>query len=94
MNLTFEDYIKELGLIGLDDTDAANTLRSVALTVHKQFLLDLYDEIGEDHFNAVKTSVRLGLPLYVTTLKHLAPNYLDIYQKAKEKIFSKLKEPV
>lgn len=94
MNLTFDDYIKEFDLGGLKDEDALEALESVAVTVHKQFLLDLYDVVGEENFNAIKTSIKLGPALYMTTLKHLAPNYLDVYQKAQDKIFSKLKESV
>jgi hypothetical protein len=91
---TFEEYVKELGLDGMSRADQEEALNSVALTVHKQFLLDLYDEIGEENFKAVKTSAKLGATLYLTTLRHLAPTYLVTYQKAKEKIFSKLKESV
>jgi len=94
MNLTFEQYIRELSLEGFKDEENIEALESVALTVHKQFLLDVYDVIGEDNFNAIKTSVKLGPALYMTTLKHLAPNYLEIYKKAQEKIFVRLKESV
>ena len=94
MNLTFEQYIRGLGLEGFKDEENIEALESVALTVHKQFLLDVYDVTGEDNFNAIKTSVKLGPALYMTTLKHLAPNYLEIYKKAQEKIFVRLKESV
>lgn len=94
MNLTFENYIKELGLENLSESEAVDALTSVSVTVHKQFLLDLYDVVGEENFSAIKTSIKLGPALYMTTLKHLAPNYLDIYTKSQEKIFSKLKETV
>lgn len=94
MNLSFDDYIKDLGLGGLDEQEALDALESVAITVHKQFLLDIYDAVGEENFNAIKTSIKLGPALYMTTLKHLVPGYLDIYQKSQEKIFSKLKDTV
>lgn len=94
MNLTFEEYLQDLGLENLAEIESLDALSSVALTVHKQFLLDLYDVVGEDNFNAIKTSIRLGPALYMTTLKHLAPNYLEIYKKSKNKIFIKLKEAV
>lgn len=94
MNLTFEQYIRELGLEGFKEDENIEALESVALTVHKQFLLDLYDVVGEDNFNAIKTSIKLGPALYMTTLKHLAPNHMEIYQKAQDKIFNKLKETV
>jgi hypothetical protein len=92
MNLTFDDYINELGLSGLEKADALDALESVAITVHKQFLLDIYDVVGEENWNAIKTSIKLGPALYMTTLKHLAPNYLDIYAKSQAKIFGKLKD--
>ena len=92
MNLSFENYTKELGLENLSENDTLDALESVAITVHKQFLLDLYDVVGEENFNAIKTSVKLGPALYITTLKHLIPNYLEIYEKSQNKIFSKLKE--
>ena len=92
MNLNFENYTKELGLENLSENDTLDALESVAITVHKQFLLDLYDVVGEENFNAIKTSVKLGPALYITTLKHLIPNYLEIYEKSQNKIFSKLKE--
>ncbi len=92
MNLTFEEYIKELELENLPEGEAVEVLESVAVTVHKQFLLDIYDVVGEENWNAIKTSIKLGPALYMTTLKHLAPNHLEIYEKSKNKIFSKLKE--
>ena len=94
MNVTFDDYIQDLGLTSLKEEESLEALESVAITVHKQFLLDIYDVVGEENFNAIKTSIKLGPALYVTTLKHLVPNYLDMYQKSQDKIFTKLKDPV
>ena len=39
MNLTFDEYLQDLGLENLAETESLDALSSVAITVHKQFLL-------------------------------------------------------
>ncbi len=92
MNLTFPDYVHALGIESLSEGDQIAALAAFARAVHNQFLLDLYDSVGLDHFNAIKTSIKLGPALYITTLKHLAPNYLDLYETSKKKVLDKMKE--
>lgn len=89
--LTFDDYVALLGIEDLSKKDQIHALTEVAKAVHNQFLLDMYDVVGEDNFNAIKTSIKLGPALYVTTLKHILPGYLAIYDAAKQKVFEKLK---
>jgi hypothetical protein len=92
MNLTFDDYIRELGLESLPEEERLDTLREVAKTVHTQFLVDIEKLVGEENFDAIATSAKLGPALYVTTLKHLVPNYNEVFESAKQKIFTALQE--
>lgn len=92
MNLTFEDYVKELGIESLSHEDQVQTLTAFAKAVHNQFLLDLYQTVGEDNFKAIKTSIKLGTALYVTTLKHLAPEYMKLFEEAKQKVLEKMRK--
>ena len=92
MNLTFEDYVKDLGLEEMSREDQEEALAAVAKTVHTQFLADLYLAVGKEQFNAVKTSIKLGPSVYTTTLKHLVPQYMTLFEAAKQKVFSAIKE--
>lgn len=92
MNITFNDYIKDLGLAHLPESEQLDVMREILKTIHTQFLIDIEKLIGKESFNAVAVSAKLGPVLYVTTLKHLVPNYLKVFECARKKVFDAIKE--
>ncbi len=61
-------------------------LNEIAKTIQKQFLLDVYELLGEEKFDALEKSAQMGEAFYATTLKHLLPNYEEVFQNAREKV--------
>lgn len=93
----YNQLIKDFELQDLSEQDREEMLLAVAKTIQKQFLLDVYDILGEEKFNALQTSVSMGPEFYATTLKHLVPNYEEIFQEARKKValsFKKDSTPV
>lgn len=88
--MNFEELYKQLvqdfNLQSLPEEDKEEMLLEVAKTIQKQFLLDIYDILGEKQFEALQASANMGEEFYETTLKHLVPNYEDVFKKAREKV--------
>lgn len=82
----YERLINDFDLKGLPEEDREEMLFEVAKTIHKQFLLDVYDEIGEAQFDALQASASMGEEFYKTTIKHLVPNYEHLFNEAKNKV--------
>lgn len=82
----YNQMVKDFELEGLPEEERDEMLVEVAKTIQKQFLLDVYDVLGEEKFNALQASAQMGEEFYATTLKHLAPNYEELFQKAREKV--------
>ena len=89
---TFEDYIQAFKMEGLHEEDQIASLQAFAKAVHTQFLMNLYEDVGEENFNAIKASISLGAPIYATTLKHLAPEYMKTFERTREELIEKMKE--
>lgn len=61
-------------------------LLEVSKTIQKQFLFDVYELIGEKDFDALQASATMGEEFYATTLKHLLPNYEEVFQEGRKKV--------
>ncbi len=82
----YNKLIQDFDVQDLPKEDREEVLLEIAKTIQKQFLFDVYDVIGEKQFEALQASANMGEAFYETTLKHLVPNYEDIFQKAREKV--------
>lgn len=87
----YNKIVTEFGLDHLPEEDREEIITELAKTIQKQFLLDVYDDIGEDNFKALETSVSMGQDFYNTTLKHVVPNYEEIFKKSREKVVTAFK---
>lgn len=91
-NELYNQMVEDFELEGLPEEEKEEMLIEVAKTIQKQFLLDVYDELGEEKFNALQASANMGEEFYSTTLKHLVPNYEELFQKAREKVKASFKQ--
>lgn len=82
----YDELVASFNLKGLAEEDREEMLFEVAKTIHKQFLLDVYDAIGEKQFDALQASATMGEEFYKTTIKHLVPNYETLLAEAKKKV--------
>jgi hypothetical protein len=82
----YNELINDFNLKSLPEEDREEMLFEVAKTIHKQFLLDVYDAIGEQQFDALQASASMGEEFYKTTIKHLVPGYETIFKEAKKKV--------
>jgi hypothetical protein len=93
--MNFDELYKELvinfGLTGLPDAEKEEMLTEIAKTIQKQFLFDVYDALGQKDFEALQASAQMGEEFYSTTLKHLLPNYEEVFQKSKQKVITTFK---
>jgi hypothetical protein len=93
--MNFDELYKELvtnfGLTGLPDAEKEEMLTEIAKTIQKQFLFDVYDVLGQKDFEALQASAQMGEEFYGTTLKHVLPNYEEVFQKSKQKVITTFK---
>lgn len=82
----YKQLVQDFNLQDLPEEDKDEMLLEVAKTIQKQFLLDVYDVLGEKQFEALQASANMGEAFYETTLKHLVPEYEEIFQKARAKV--------
>ena len=87
----YQSLIKEFGLDHLPQTDQEELLHELANTIQKQFLLDVFDDVGEEKFKALEASLDMGAEFYNTTLKHLVPTYDEIFQNSRTKVLEAFK---
>ena len=88
----YNDLIQELNLEGLAKEDRDNILMSLAKSVHKEFLLDVLHILGDEKFQALEASVSMENEFYETSLKHLLPNYEEVFMAARDRIIKAFKE--
>lgn len=88
----YNNLIQELNLEGLAKEDRDNILMSLAQSVHKEFLLDVLHILGDEKFQALEASVAMGNEFYETSLKHLLPNYEEVFTAARDRIIKAFKE--
>ena len=89
----YQELVKDFSLDGLPEDDKEEMLFEVSKTIQKQFYFDIYDLIGKDKFDALQASASMGLEFYSTTLKHLVPNYEEIFAGSKQKIIAAFNTP-
>jgi hypothetical protein len=82
----YNQLTADFGLEKLPESERDSILVEIAKTIQKQFLLDVYEELGEEKFGALQASANMGEEFYATTLKHLVPNYEEMFQAAREKV--------
>ena len=82
----YDQLVKEFNLGGLPDEDKEEMLLEISKTIQKQFLLDTYDILGSEKFEALQASVAMGDEFYATTLKHLVPSYEEVFIASRMKI--------
>jgi hypothetical protein len=88
----YNQLVEDFELANLPDADKEAMLLEISKTIQKQFLLDVYQVLGDEKFDALEKSAQMGEEFYATTLKHLLPNYEDIFQAAREKVKTSFKE--
>jgi hypothetical protein len=82
----YNQLVKDFNLKDLPEEDREDMLLEISKTIQKQFLFDVYDILGEKEFDALQASANMGEDFYATTLKHLVPNYEEIFQASREKV--------
>jgi hypothetical protein len=87
----YNQLVEDFNLKDLTKEDQDEMLLEVSKTIQKQFLLDVYDFLGEEKFEALQSSANMGEEFYATTLKHLVPNYEELFDKARKKIVTSFK---
>lgn len=85
---TYNKIIEDFGLEGIPEEEREEILLEIAKTIQKQFLLDVYDAIGKEKADALSASATMGEEFYATTLKHLVPDYENIFENARRKVKS------
>lgn len=86
--------VKEFGLEMLSAADQQAMLSGLASSVQKRFLLDMYEKMGKVSFDALVSSMRMGKQFYVTTLKHLAPDYERVFVEARAKVAENFRQEI
>lgn len=88
--MNFEEIYKQLivdfKLEGLPKDEQEEMLVEISKTIQKQFLFDIFDLLGKKDFEALQASANMGEEFYATTLKHLVPNYDEVFMGARNKI--------
>jgi hypothetical protein len=82
----YTQLVQDFNLDGLPEEDKEDMLLEVSKTIQKQFLFDVYDILGEKQFDALQASANMGEEFYATTLKHLVPNYEELFQVSRTKV--------
>lgn len=87
----YNQLVEDFELQALSGEDREEMLLEITKTMQKQFLLDVYDLLGDEKFDALQASANMGEEFYATTLKHLVPNYEELFQIAREKVKTSFK---
>jgi hypothetical protein len=82
----YNQLIEDFNLKDLPEEERNEMLFEVSKTIQKQFLLDVYDILGKEKFEALQASANMGEEFYGTTLKHLVPNYEEVFQASRQKV--------
>lgn len=89
-----QNLTKEFGLDHLPKEDQEEMLLEITRTIQKQFLLDIYEIVGEEKFKALEASIGMGIEFYNTTLKHVVPNYEEVFKSSREKVVEAFKTQI
>ena len=88
----YNQLVEDFELKELPEEDREAMLLEISKTMQKQFLLDVYELLGDEKFDALQASANMGEEFYATTLKHLVPNYEELFQAAREKVKESFKK--
>jgi hypothetical protein len=88
----YNQLVEDFNLKDLSEEDREEMLLEISKTIQKQFLFDIYEVLGDQDFDALQASANMGEEFYATTLKHLLPNYEEIFQKSREKVTEAFKQ--
>ena len=88
----YNQLIEDFELKNLPEDEQKEMLLEISKTIQKQFLLDVYDILDEEKFNALESSANMGIDFYGTTLKHLLPNYEEVFQESRKKVTNSFKK--
>ena len=84
----YNQLVTDFNLTNLPEEEKKEMLLEISKTIQKQFLIDIYDLLGREKFVALQTSAGMGDDFYATTLKHLVPNYEEVFIQARKKILT------
>ena len=87
----YNQLLEDFNLKDLREEDREELLLEVSKTIQKQFLLDVYDFLGQEKFDALQASANMGDEFYATTLKHLVPSYEEMFQISRRKVVEAFK---
>lgn len=82
----YNQLVSDFELENVPEEEMNDILLEISKTIQKQFLLDVYAYLGDEKFNALEASANMGEEFYATTLKHLVPNYEEMFQEARKKV--------
>lgn len=82
----YQQLVHDFHLEDLPEVDKEEMLLEVSKTIQKQFLFDVYGILGEKDFDALQASAKMGEEFYLTTLKHLLPNYDEVLRASRNKV--------
>lgn len=82
----YQQLVHDFHLEDLPEVDKEEMLLEVSKTIQKQFLFDVYSILGEKDFDALQASAQMGEEFYLTTLKHLLPNYDEVLRASRKKV--------
>lgn len=88
----YKQLITDFKLESLSPEDQEVALLTLAKTIQKQFLLDIFEILGEEKFKALEESINMGEAFYDTTLKHLVPNYEEVFNESRNKIIDSFRK--
>ncbi|MDQ5962352.1 MAG: hypothetical protein QG653_159 [Patescibacteria group bacterium] len=82
----YNKAIAEFGLSSLEEHERDEMLRAIVETIQKQFLFSVHKSLKKEEFDALEASASMGAEFYATTLKHLVPNYEELFGEARAKV--------
>ena len=88
---THDQLIEEFNLTSLPEHDQEEMLLEISKAIQKQYLLDVFDMLGQEKFDALQASANMGEEFYTTTLKHLVPTYENVFQESRKKVVTAFK---
>ncbi|MFA5132277.1 MAG: hypothetical protein WC444_03045 [Candidatus Paceibacterota bacterium] len=88
----YNQLVEDFNLKDLSEEEREEMLIEAGKTIQKQFLLDVYDFLGKEKFDALQASANMGEDFYATTLKHLVPEYETMFQEARGKVVAAFKK--
>lgn len=90
----YNKLASDFNVTNLTDEDKEEMLLEISKTIQKQFLLDVYDILGSEKFQALQASATMGDEFYATTLKHLVPGHEDVFLASRMKILTAFNKSV